>query len=222
MDRDNSSMRKVSAPKTYFVQELGNDTDKENKTLWIICHGYGQLAEFFSKKFKSLDLEKNHLVFPEAGNHYYLSGFTGRVGANWMTKHHRKQEIEDINNYLSAVYKEFNPIGYRQFVLLGFSQGAYSVVRWMMDKEISCDAMVLWGAQLAEDYFIRYLERQKNQKLFLVLGDEDDFIPVENAEQVLRYYDKNSLDYTKIAYHGGHDIMDDPLRELQRAILDLR
>ena len=74
-------------------------TGKE-KDIWILFHGYGQLAEFFLKKFDSLFSQERLFISPEATNYGYLKGFQGRVGANWMTKHERELAIENNHQYL--------------------------------------------------------------------------------------------------------------------------
>ena len=52
----------------------------EEKTIWIVFHGYGQLAKFFLRKFNLLFEDNTLIVAPEGLNHFYLKGFSGRVG----------------------------------------------------------------------------------------------------------------------------------------------
>ncbi len=211
-------MKKLQVPKTYFIHELGSQENPEKKTAWLVCHGYGQLPEYFSRKFQALDLEKNFLVFPEAGNHYYLKGFTGRVAANWMTKHHRLEAIQDVNNYLTAVYESYALQGFKKVVLFGFSQGVNSIMRWMVDCNIHCDALVVWGARLTDDYLEKFVASNPQYPLHLVLGRQDELIPHELVADYLEAYRKMGLSLQYTAYEGGHDIYPDPLLEIANSM----
>lgn len=104
----------------------------QEKEIWLVVHGYGQLAEFFLRKFQGFDSPDRLFVAPEGTNYGYLNGFSGRVGANWMTKHEREIAIQNNHNYLDLLignllsqYKERPKIN-----VLGFSQGAATATRW--------------------------------------------------------------------------------------------
>ncbi|HSI76892.1 MAG TPA: hypothetical protein VK957_13400, partial [Lunatimonas sp.] len=73
------------------------------KEIWLILHGYGQLAEYFLRKFRRFFDPSLLFVAPEGINRSYREGFSGRVGANWMTKHQRETDITNGMNYLNAV-----------------------------------------------------------------------------------------------------------------------
>ena len=78
----------------------------EEKEIWLLLHGYGQLAEFFLRKFQGFDSSDRLFVVPEATNYGYLTGFSGRVGANWMTKHERETAIQNNHNYLDLLMED--------------------------------------------------------------------------------------------------------------------
>ncbi len=84
----------------YTLGELNDQTEN----VWFVIHGYGQLAEFFIKKFNVLNDGKTLIIAPEALSKFYLKEFTGRVGATWMTREDREHEIEDYINYLNTLY----------------------------------------------------------------------------------------------------------------------
>ena len=77
----------------YSIGELNNNTSD----IWIVCHGYGQLASFFIRKFQDLDAPNRFIIAPEGFNKFYLNGYSGRVGASWMTKENREDEIEETS-----------------------------------------------------------------------------------------------------------------------------
>lgn len=211
-------MKKIQVEKTYFVNELGTAENPQDKTVWLVCHGYGQRTEFFKKKFDALNLNENYIILPEAGNYYYQQGFSGRVAANWMTSHQRLDAIQDINAYLNAVYQTFNLTRFKKVVLFGFSQGSYSIVRWMIDYNVPCDAVVLWGARIAEDYLSQYIERKAKYKLFMVIGKQDELIPYKLVEDHLAQYEKKNIPLEHICFEGKHDVYPEPLLELASKI----
>ena len=66
--------------------------------LLFVLHGYGQLASKMIYKFDQLDA--NYLVVaPEGFSRFYWNEKRGIVGASWMTKLDRLEEIEDYSNY---------------------------------------------------------------------------------------------------------------------------
>ncbi|MFN6038394.1 MAG: hypothetical protein ACK452_07995, partial [Bacteroidota bacterium] len=96
---------KIKVQKTARIIICGNEIDPEN--IWIILHGYAQLATEFSEKFKDLTLQKNLLIFPEGMHRFYTKGANGRVGASWMTKESRLDDIEDNFHYLEEIIKKY-------------------------------------------------------------------------------------------------------------------
>ena len=120
MDQKNISINKTAR---YFT--LGNPNEKI-ETIWFLCHGYGQLANYFLKNFEILNNGKNLLVAPEGLHRFYLNGFGGRVGASWMTREDRLNDIKDYIGFLDQLYLEIvNPFKSRNIKInvLGFSQG---------------------------------------------------------------------------------------------------
>ena len=75
----------IKVENTAHYVSLG-ELNRETKEIWIVCHGYGQLAKFFIRKFKILQKESVYIVAPQGFHKFYLKGFSGRVGASWMTK----------------------------------------------------------------------------------------------------------------------------------------
>ena len=61
--------------KTYRYEFLRCNS-KSNKVLYVL-HGYGQLANFFIRKFEILR-EKYHIIAPEGMHRFYLNGTTNQ------------------------------------------------------------------------------------------------------------------------------------------------
>jgi predicted esterase len=121
--------------RTARYEQLGEPSAATHQ-LWLVAHGYGQLAEYFIRHFKSVhaaDPEGTVVVAPEALSRFYLAGNEGRVGASWMTTADRQAEIADQSAYLNALLAQLLaacPPDVRVTVL-GFSQGTATVSRWL-------------------------------------------------------------------------------------------
>ncbi len=75
------------------------------RQVWFACHGYGQLAERFLQRFEPLDDGAHLIVAPEGLSRFYLSDNPRerRVGATWMTREDRLNEIADYVRYLDTL-----------------------------------------------------------------------------------------------------------------------
>ena len=124
--------------------------------VWIVLHGHGQLASAFIKYFNSIATPGRLIVAPEALNHYYVepgpSGRTtdARVGATWMTRLDRENDIADYVDFLDAVWGETAARAAR-VVALGFSQGVATACRWIVMGTSRVDRLVAWAGQLPPD-----------------------------------------------------------------------
>src|SRR5690349_9000283 len=91
----------------YF--KLG-EISTQTKQVWFVLHGYGQLAQYFIKKFSILQDHNICVIAPEGLSHFYLENFQAgsgrkndRVGATWMTRENRMMDIENYVQYLNSV-----------------------------------------------------------------------------------------------------------------------
>lgn len=73
-----------------------NTLTQETKNVWIACHGIGFLSKFFISYFENLDPELNYVIAPQAPSKYYQTKAYKYVGASWLTKENREQEIENV------------------------------------------------------------------------------------------------------------------------------
>jgi predicted esterase len=185
--------------------------------IWMIFHGYGQLADEFKEHFRHLDAEKHVMILPQGLSKFYLKGIDNKVGASWMTAHDREQDIQNYCAYLQAIYMaEVSP--YREkftFNLLGFSQGAHTVSRWIYRENITFDKLILWGASLAHEIDWKIVASHfSGGSNILVIGDQDKYINEDALEKLRHRYHTIGLNYDLIRYHGGHDIYPEVLEKL--------
>src|SRR6266550_1297389 len=116
----------LSVARTARYYTLGEPGATE---VWFVCHGYGQLAGRFLRRFEPIADGSRLVVAPEGLNRFYVGSGEHRdqpVGATWMTREDRLNEIADYVKYLDAVYADVfggKPTAARVRAL-GFSQGA--------------------------------------------------------------------------------------------------
>ena len=95
--------KQISISKTGKYSQIGKCSKKINN-VWIVLHGYGMLSEYFVKKFECIINETTLVIAPEATNRFYLANNYTRVGASWMTKLDREQEISDNILFLDITF----------------------------------------------------------------------------------------------------------------------
>jgi len=173
--------------KTRYFQ-IGSLT-KNTKHLWFVCHGYGQLGDSFLKKFKFLDNGKNCIVAPEGLNRFYLEGFSGKVGATWMTGEDRLTDIENYINYLNRIYDrvlEDPPQTDFKISILGFSQGVATISRWVTQSDCHFDRLFLWAGIFPPDLDFDFSRSKLDGKeIYLIYGNQDPYLTQEQSNNLL-------------------------------------
>jgi len=191
------------------------DLNEETEEVWIVLHGYGQLANRFLKKFESIDNGKRLIVAPEGLSRFYWKGFSGNVVASWMTKEDRLDDIDNYVNYLDTVYKQI--IGDKKIKvrLLGFSQGTATACRWAIHGDSKIDQLIMWAGAFPED--VNYFENSdffnKLDIKFLV-GNEDRMFTKEQIKAHRDMIVEKGVDFEYLEFEGDHNIYDQPLLEL--------
>lgn len=190
----------------YSMSHLPNRDEKE---IIIALHGYGQLAEYFLKKFEPIFREDRLVIVPEATNYAYLQGFSGRVGAIWMTSHERETAIENNNHFLNEILESvLRKFSHKPSVkVIGFSQGAATASRWVSQLPIKVDKLVLWSGGFAHDLDVsRAGGKLKDTQVVVVLGNADPMITPESIQKQNEFIASLPFDVERIEFEGGHDI----------------
>ena len=191
---------------TYSVS---HEPSFEEKEIWLILHGYGQLAEFFIRKFLVFDSPSRLFVAPEGTNYNYLEGFGGRVGANWMTKHEREAAIANNHRYLDQLMDQLLS-GFHakpQIRILGFSQGAATATRWASSWSGEVSQLVLWAGGFAEDLVLDTASvKFAKTELSMIIGNQDDLIQSESIEKQEELIKNLGIPVKKHIFDGGHEL----------------
>lgn len=182
--------------------------------LLIILHGYGQLPRYFIQKFEPISSDY-YIIAPEGFHRYYLKGTSGRVGASWMTKEAREDDIYDNNDYLLSVLNHAKSLKkFDKSILLGFSQGGATAARFFFNTTQKMDHLVLWASVFPPDISIDQIQNlnSKNGKNHFVLGTEDEYFNEQAQAQTLDFFKLNNFHIH--TYYGSHDIYSDTLTQV--------
>ena len=190
--------------------------------IWIVCHGYGQLAAEFLAGFGALDDPHRLIVAPEALNRYYVAtepGFHGaqsQVAATWMTREERDAEIADYVEYLDLVAAEvLAGAPAARVVALGFSQGAATASRWAAMGRTKLHRLVLWGGSIASDLDpSRLAARVPAERTVIVVGARDKYISPEMISGERRRLSGLGYEPAILTFDGGHRLDDSTLSKI--------
>jgi predicted esterase len=201
----------VSFPFKGRVFTLGEPKDAHQ--IWFVIHGYGQLASHFIRKFEILSRHNIFVIAPEGLSRFYLQDVqermqTGstRVGASWMTRENRLTDIENYLTYLNTIADTFASPAI-PVTVLGFSQGAATATRWVMDGKVKFKRLILWAGILPPDIdFSKGREVLKDKETFLVYGRKDPFLNDSRFAEMNVLSEKLGISPHQIEFDGEHVI----------------
>ena len=151
------------------------DADVAHGGTLYVLHGYGQLAEYFIRKFQAPCEAGWRVVAPEGAHRFYLKGTEGRVGASWMT---REARLDDIADYVQSTWiarQEILDPPRPPRLLLGFSQGVATALRWAalgQNGPASWDTLIAHSGVIPPDLKAMDGELKGAPDLHLVSGNE--------------------------------------------------
>jgi predicted esterase len=214
-----------TAPRTARYEQLG-ELSAATRQLWLVAHGYGQLAAYFSRHFQSVqaaDPAGTVVVAPEALSRFYLAGTGGRVGASWMTTADRLAEIADQAAYLDALLAHLLaacPPNVRVTVL-GFSQGTATVSRWLAGRSDGWrpHQLILWAGDFPADIEAKAAQRLlQGLPVVLVSGEQDDYVGPEKLAAQAEILRQHGAQVTTESFEGRHTLHPPLLRQLHAAV----
>lgn len=191
--------------------------DKSYRQICFCLHGYGQLAQFFIRKFNYSELNDILFIAPEGFHRFYLKNTAGRVGATWMTKEDRLNDISDYVGYLDLVLNEViskleKP---SKMGVFGFSQGVATACRWVAQSNYSFDYLINWAGAFPPDLdFEKAHEKMKVMPITLAVGDTDEFISEIKLQEHLSFLQQHQFNPRVMRFSGKHDIYKEPLLQI--------
>jgi len=135
-----------------------------------------------------------------------------------MTREDRDNEIRDYVEYLdllTAGLTTGEEPGPRRIMVLGFSQGTHTAVRWVTLGQTRPSGLVLWGGGLPYD-----LDPEKGPQVLrmlgvtLVAGATDRLVPASSIRGERSRMQALGIPTRLLEHPGGHTIHPDPLPAL--------
>ena len=200
----NFQSRILTVPKTARFSNKLPESGKAD-TFWLLIHGYAQLATDFLSEFEFIKNEDHLLTAPEGLSKFY---FRNKIGASWMTKEDRENEISDYVNYLNLlmekIKKEYD-LKDATFNLLGFSQGVHTAVRFFIKGEYNFNNLILCSSDFPKDTdFIKLNEKLKKSKMYFIHGTSDSAITNERFNESIKLLYENKIEFEDISFDGDH------------------
>jgi predicted esterase len=207
----------INVTKRARYYQIG-EANSSIKKVWMVFHGYAMLSEFFIKKFEILNDGETLIIAPEALNRFYITENFSRVGASWMTKLERENDIVENNQYIESLFQKVSKdIGHSNFQLnvLGFSQGSATACRWIFSANNKTNNFIVWAGDIPKDC-LKDENRSKWNSLntFLVFGTKDPLITTDLSLKFQKRISEYKLNFDLVEYDGDHRIFPKVLREV--------
>lgn len=186
----------------------------ETEHIWVVFHGYGQLAKYFIRRFDILNPNQHFVLAPQGLSRFYVKGLFGTVGASWMTKEDRETDIKNQQVYLNAIFAQSTAhVNWDRVRLhiLGFSQGVATACRWVFQQEQSFDRLILWSGEFPPD-IDRALALKPEAEIWALIGDQDPLFDVETWKKQLTRIEKYARKPRTHIFEGKHEITREVLR----------
>ncbi|WP_394995772.1 alpha/beta hydrolase [Emticicia sp.] len=169
----------IKVERTARFYTLG-ELNEQTKKIWFVIHGYGQLSQYFIKKFNQIVDNETFIVAPEAPARFYLDANYTRVGASWTTRELRDFDKKNNNDYLNQIYDNLlkdRDLSTIEINILGFSQGCATVCRWVGDGHINCNRLLLWAGFFSNG-IREVIEPKQLGKIetYYIYGDKDEYL----------------------------------------------
>lgn len=218
-DPMNSTEHHIRVPKRaryYLLGEPAGATD-----IWMVCHGYGQLAARFIQHFACIAEAGRVILAPEALHRFYIDPPPApakhrRVGATWMTREDRESDIADYIDYLDILVSELAAQApHARVRVLGFSQGTATVLRWAVRATRAPDDLILWAGEVPTDADWNLGARKLvHTTIHAVRGRQDELTPDSALQRNLQTLSAVGLTYRMHEFDGGHQLDETVLRDL--------
>jgi predicted esterase len=210
----------IEVPRTARYYTIGDATGAVEE-MWFVLHGFGQLAGQFAHYFADLADGRRLVIAPEALNRYYAAPASvpageRPVGATWMTREDRQNEIRDYVRYLDLLHDEMTSKhpGART-VVVGFSQGGATAARWAQLGRSRIARLILWGATVPPDADLGAGRSAfRGAQLTLVLGRRDHYVNGASVDAERSRLTAAGVSFDVVEYDGGHSIKRAVLRDI--------
>lgn len=194
-----------------------NTITQKTKNVWFVFHGIGYLSKYFIKHFESLNSEENYIVAPQAPSKYYLKNEYKYVGASWLTKVNTSTEINNVLNYVDAVFEAEKVPAHLNFILFGFSQGVSVVTRWVAQRKIHCKKLILYAGGIPNELTEKDFEHLdfNTIEVKVIYSESDEYLNTVRLKSEKVKVDSLFKGNAEIEmFSGGHEIKPEIIQSL--------
>jgi predicted esterase len=134
-----------------------------------------------------------------------------------MTREDRLTEIDDYVAYLNQLAASILPTDHSQvqITVLGFSQGAATVSRWLSRAQFRPAHLILWAGAFPLDMdFTVATGLLRNLPVTIVCGDQDEYIKLEDLEKQAAFLRNLGVEPQVITFSGKHTLNGPVLQHL--------
>ena len=129
------------------------------------------------------------------------------VGASWLTKENTETEIENMLNYLDAVYEAENLSEVENINILGYSQGVSVATRFVARRKIQCKNLIMHSGKVPKELNTDDFNFLDKTKFSFIYGTEDEYLKsgiVKVEEDRLKKLFPKNLEI--LTFEGGHEV----------------
>jgi predicted esterase len=195
-----------------------NTLTAKTKNVWLVFHGLGYLSKYFIKYFSELDSEENYIIAPQAPSKYYQDRKFKHVGASWLTRENTMMETQNVLNYIDAVFEKEISNTSLNLIVMGYSQGVSIASRWVAQRKIQCDKLILHSGGIPKELKPEDFEfLSPSAEVIYIYGDKDQYITEarETEEQIRgNQLFKDRLE-TRV-FSGIHEVSRELLLEISK------
>lgn len=192
-----------------------NTFTEKTKNVWIAFHGLGYLSRYFINYFSTFNKEENYFIVPQAPSKYYQDQTFTHVGASWLTRVDTSMEIENVLNYVDAVFQKemIHPIP--NLIVMGYSQGVSIATRWVARRKISCDQLILHSGGVPKELKPSDFDfLNPATKVWYLYGNKDPYITEARKTEEGLHGRKLFCDRLQIeVFDGVHEVHTQTLRK---------
>lgn len=213
----NKQEKKVIYQNFNTYSTLYKRTD-QTKNVWLVCHGLGYLSRYFISYFKSLDPAENYVIAPQAPSKYYQNSDFKYVGASWLTKENTRLEMQNILQYLDAVYDAEEIKEDTNLIIFGFSQGVSVSMRWMVSRKIQPKMLVIYAGRIPQELTRADFDYLKPTKIKLIYGKDDPYINEKVLTKQRKFAEElfGNKGFEGVAFDGKHQVKSEIINRLSK------
>ncbi len=212
----------IKIERTAHYYTLGDDIQSADH-IWLLIHGYGQLASRMISRFNNENLDKHYFIAPEGLSKHYVRRKPNYVGATWMTQEHRLDEISDYLAYLSQVIEPIvhNMKPHQKLNILGFSQGTSTMWRYINHSRLHFHTVINWAGEFPPelDYQVMLPYLNTISHKYFCVGNNDEYLTEEHKDKLKLFVSQNNLGFKFKFFDRTHVIDQKTFGEIMREVL---